>query len=127
MAGLNHIEGYLIDLKIQYQEIDDGTFLVNDAGKGLTNVALIHEDPVVVVRTKVMSVPAANKESLYEKLLGLNATDLIHGAYALDGNDVILIDTLEYDTMDKSELEATLDAIGLALAQHYSILSQYRN
>jgi hypothetical protein len=127
MSGLNHIEGYLIDLKIQYQEIGEGTFLVNDASKGLTNVVLVYEDPVVVVRTKVMAVPAAKKEGLFEELLRLNCADIIHGAYALDGNDVILIDTLEYDTMDKSELEATLDAIGLALAQHYSILSQYRN
>lgn len=127
MAGLNHIEGYLLDLNIQYQEVEEGTFLVNDAAKGLTNVVVVYEDPVVVVRTKVMEIPDSKKEAFYEKLLRLNGTDLVHGAYALEGNDVILMDTLEYDTMDKGELEATFDAIGLALAQHYSILSQYRN
>jgi hypothetical protein len=51
---------------------------------------------------------------------------MVHGAYALDEDDVLLNDTLEYDTMDQGELQASLDAIGLALAQHYPILSKFR-
>jgi len=42
-------------------------------------------------------------------------------------DDVILIDTLQYETMDLEEFQASLDAIGLALAQHYPILSKYRD
>lgn len=127
MAGLNRIEEFLIELHIQYEEIDEGTFLVTDQNKGLANVVVAYEYPVVMISTKVMEVPAVRKDEFYEKLLRLNASDLIHGAYGLEGNDVILVDTLEYDTMDKGDLEAALDAVGLALAQHYSILSGFRN
>jgi hypothetical protein len=126
MAGLNRIEEFLIELHIQYQEIEDGTFLVSDRDKGLTNVVVAHEGPVVMITTKVMDIPSVKKEEFFEKLLRLNGTDLVHGAYGLDGKDVILIDTLEYETMDKGELESSFDAISLALAQHYSILSGYR-
>jgi hypothetical protein len=51
---------------------------------------------------------------------------MVHGAYALENNNVIIIDTLELDTMDIEELQASLDAIGLAVAQHYPILSKFR-
>ena len=67
-----------------------------------------------------------NKEEFYEKLLTLNATDMIHGAYGIEGSSIVLVDTLEGDTMDIEELQASLDAIGLALTQHYKVLSGYR-
>ena len=51
---------------------------------------------------------------------------MVHGAYAVDGTNIIIIDTLEADTMDIEELKASIDAIGLALAQHYRTLSKYR-
>ncbi|NJL73213.1 MAG: YbjN domain-containing protein [Candidatus Competibacteraceae bacterium] len=51
--------------------------------------------------------------------------DLVHGAYALEGDNVILIDTLEFETMDLEEFQASLDAVGLALAQHYPLLAKY--
>jgi len=51
---------------------------------------------------------------------------MVHGAYALDGKNVLIIDTLEAETMDLEEFEASIDAIGLALAQHYRPLSRYR-
>jgi hypothetical protein len=44
----------------------------------------------------------------------------------VDGKNVLLIDTLEADTMNLEEFEASIDAIGLALAQHYRQLSRSR-
>jgi hypothetical protein len=52
---------------------------------------------------------------------------MIHGAYAIEDQSVILIDTLELPTMDLEELQASLDATGLALAQHYASLSKFRD
>ena len=73
-----------------------------------------------------METPNSDREQLYEELLRLNAEDLVHGAYALEGDHVILIDTLEVDTMDLEELRASFEAIGLALVQHYKVLGRYR-
>ncbi len=82
--------------------------------------------PVVVFRVVVMPLPSEGREAFFKKLLELNASDLLHGAYAIEGEDVVIVDTLEYDTMDLGEFQASLDAIGLALVQHYSVLSEYR-
>ena len=74
-----------------------------------------------------MTVPATRQLELYETLLKLNASEMVHGAYALDGKDIVLLDTLEYETMDKEEFEAALDSISLALSRHYGILGSFRD
>lgn len=126
MSGLSRVESFLIGLEIQYEEVAPNAWLVNDESRGLRQVVITVADPVVVIRTKVMEVPKERRLELYETLLRLNASDLLHGAYALDGEDVVLTDTLESETMDKSELQASLDAIGFALAQHYPVLGKFR-
>ncbi len=120
------VESFLINLGITYEEVNEGTWVINDDEKGLEQVVVLVEEPLLIIRVKVMTAPDTEREALFEKLLSLNATDVIHGAYALDGKDVILIDTLQYEGLDFNDFQASLDAIGLALAQHYPILSQYR-
>jgi hypothetical protein len=120
------LEGYLINLGLTYESIDENTWLINDAEKGLESVFVTAEEPLVVLRVNVMKVPKNNREALFEKLLQLNASDLLHGAYGLEGENIIITDTLLYDTIDFEEFQASLDAIGLALAQHYTILNQFR-
>ena len=127
MSTNTKIEGYMINLGLTFEQIDENSWIINDEDKGLEQVAVIAADTLVVVRVNVMDSPEKNREEFYKELLGLNAADLIHGAYALEDGKVILVDTLEFDTLDIEEFQATLDAIGLALAQHYPVLSQYRN
>jgi hypothetical protein len=126
MSPRDKIESYLVKLSLTFQNAGDNTWVVKDAQKGLENLLLVLSEPLLIMRINVMGVPAAGNEKLFEELLRLNATDLVHGAYAIDGKNIILIDTLEANTMDLEEFEASLDAIGLALAQHYRTLSRYR-
>lgn len=120
------IESYLINLGVTYEEVTEGTWVINDDEKGLEQVVVLVEPPLLIIRVKVMAAPKNNREELFEKLLSLNAADVLHGAYALDGADVILIDTLQYEGLSFNDFQASLDAVGLALAQHYPILSRFR-
>lgn len=117
----------MLSLSLTYETVDDGTWLITDDEKGLENVLVILADPVVIVRVKVMGIPAQQREEFFEQLLRLNQSDMIHGAYALEGDDVILLNTLVGATLDLEEFQATLDAIGLELAQHYRKLAKYRD
>ena len=123
----NKIEQYLIDLKYSYQEVKPKLWLLDDAEHSLEGIAVIYADPLVIVRVQVMNAPSLNRQEFYTKLLELNASDMIRGAYGLEGDKVVIIDTLEYETLDYAEFRATLDAISLALTQHYPILSVYRD
>ncbi len=42
----------------------------------------------------------------------------MHGSYGLEGDHVVLTDTLELENLDFSEFEASFDSITLALASH---------
>jgi hypothetical protein len=123
----NKIEQYLIDLMLTYREVEDNIWYVDDEEHNMQGIALIYTEPLVIFRTVVMEIPKENRLELFTKLLQLNANDMIHGAYALEKDSIVLIDTLEYDTLDYTEFRATLDAFSLALAQHYPILSSYRD
>ena len=122
----NRIEQYLIDLKYNYQEIKPNLWLLDDAEHALEGIAVMHADPLVIFRVQVMDAPSEKREEFFAKLLELNAGEMIHGAYGLEGGKVVIINTMEYDTMDYSEFRASLDAISMALTQHYPILSVYR-
>ena len=126
MNPAERVEGYLVKLALSFQKPASNTWVVSDSELGLENLLIVLSEPLVVFRIHVMEVPASGKEKLFEELLRFNATDMVHGAYAVDGTHVIIIDTLEADTMDLEEFEASIDAIGLALAQHYRPLSKYR-
>ncbi|MBN1836080.1 MAG: YbjN domain-containing protein [Spirochaetales bacterium] len=120
------VRSYLVDLGYSFEEVGDKTWIINDEEKGLKNLVVMVSEPVVILRIKVMEVPAERREELFERLLLLNAEDLLHGAYALEGDSVILVDTLELGSMDLEALRASLEAIGLALVQHYKTLNPYR-
>ena len=126
MVSREKIEGFLMKLSLTFQEAGKSSWLVRDEDKGITDLLVILAEPLVILRINVMQAPAAGREKLFEELLRLNATDMVHGAYALDGKNVVIVDTLEADTLDIEEFQASIDAIGLALAQHYRILSKYR-
>ncbi|MCL2130770.1 MAG: YbjN domain-containing protein [Treponema sp.] len=122
----NKIEEFLIDLKYSYREVKPKLWLLDDADHNLEGIAIMHEDPLVIFRVQVMNVPKEKKQEFFAKLLELNAKEMIHGAYGLEGDKVVIIDTMQYDTMDYTEFRAVLDAISLALTQHFPILSVYR-
>ena len=123
----NKIERYLIDLMYSYREIGEGMWLIDDEAHSLMGVVVLYAPPLVVVREGVMPVPSTGQLELFRKLLEFNAKDLLHGAYALEKDEIVLVDTLEYDTMDYEDFRASLDALSLALGQHYPVLSEYRS
>ena len=84
--------------------------------------------PVVILRVRVMELPASEprRSELFRQLLDYNARELVHGSYGLEGDHVVLTDTLELENLDFSEFEASFDSITLALASHLGALAPYR-
>jgi hypothetical protein len=84
--------------------------------------------PVIILRVRVMELPESEprRSELFRQLLEYNARDLVHGSYGLEGDHVVLTDTLELENLDFSEFEASFDSITLALASHLSTLAPYR-
>jgi len=124
----NKIDQYLIDMMLTYEQIDSTTWLLDDEERSLQSVVVMKVESMVIVRAEIMDIPKNNLLELYAKLLELNATDVFHGAYALDTDNkkIIIINTLNYDSMDYDDFRSSLEAFSLALATHYPILSKFR-
>jgi hypothetical protein len=91
-------------------------------------VVVHYAPPVVILRLRVMELPAnePRRSELFRQLLEYNARELVHGSYGLEGDHVVLTDTLELENLDFSEFEASFDSITLALASHFGALAPYR-
>lgn len=127
MQDAQELEGLLIDSGLDYESHDGGTWLVHDASDHLDNIAIHFSPPVIVFRVKLMGTPDDGdaKARLFERLLQLNATDMVAGAYALEGDAVIVTETLQTENLDSNEFQAAIDGLTLAISEHYSELSSF--
>ena len=108
------------------REIEPNLWLARTADEA--EVVVHYAPPVVILRVRVMELPAADprRSELYRQLLEYNARDLVHGSYGVESDHVVLTDTLELADLDYSEFEASFDSITLAVAQHLGALAPYR-
>jgi hypothetical protein len=92
------------------------------------DVVVHYSPPVVVLRVKVMDLPAdeTNVATLSRRLLQLNATDLVHGSYGIERESIVLTEALELAHLDYEEFLAAYEGMTLALASHLRELGTFR-
>jgi CesT_Tir_1 len=107
-------------------EIEPNLWLVRTPDDA--EVVVHYAPPVVILRLRVMTLPAKEprRSELFRQLLEYNARELVRGSYGLEGDHVVLTDTLELENLDFEEFEASFDSLTLALASHLGALAPYR-
>ena len=131
MLTRDDIEGFLNRLTAEgesYEEIEQGLWIVRPGGNLELDVVVHYSPPVVMLRVKVMNVPADDGKcaDLNRRLLELNANDLVHGAYGIAQDSIVLTEALELEHLDYEEFLAAYESMTLALASHLRELSSYR-
>ncbi len=124
MKSAEDIESFLIQMETQYETLGDEIWVVRDLGP---EMVISMAGPVLVFRIKVMDeekVPAERREELYRKLLQLNASEMIHGAYGLEQGAVVVTDALQLENLDFNEFQAAMDDLGMAVTNHIRTLSE---
>jgi hypothetical protein len=98
--------------------------MIRDDEEAVDNLVVTLNDPVVVFHVKLLDVPeGCDRLRLYEELLRLNAREMVHGAYGLDGNAVIATDTLQAEHLDFNEFQASVDSLNMCISSHYRQLT----
>ena len=118
--SLEDIEGYLQQLERRFEKLEDGTLLVS-MGAQRPPVAMRVAPPVAVLQVGITDAPAGEAKqhaALYRRLLELNANELVHAAYGIEKDRVVLAAALDLDNLGFTELEAVLADIDMALANH---------
>ncbi len=120
MVSREDLESYLLRMEdFESEEIEEGMYLVQSRTGG-PQLVVNYSPPLLLLRMKVMDLPGASAgdTELFRTLLELNARDLVHGAYGLDDRELILSDTLELETLDFHELQASIESMELAASGH---------
>ena len=125
MKTAEDIESYLIRLETGFEQVADDLWVVSEGGQ---TIVVSINGPVVVFRCKVLEAarlpPVGQREPIYQRLLELNASDMLHGAYGIEEGDIVVAAALELENLDYNEFQAVLEDIGLAVTKHYPVLNQ---
>ncbi len=124
MKGREDIEAYLLRLGVPHEQL--GPDLWNIKAEGYENLLISIAGPVVVFRLKVMDLPLGKREALYETLLTLNTTEMIHGAFGIEGKAIVIVHALDLENLDFNEVQAVVDDLSMAVSKHYPALSKFR-
>ena len=109
---------YDMELPIIIEDPMEELVVVENEDNGVKNLVIDCEDPIVILEQVIMPVPPEPGD-LFKRLLMLNR-QLVHGAFALDeeGGMVLFRDTLQLENLDRNELEGSISALSLAMAEH---------
>ncbi len=124
MKGREDIESYLLKLGLPWEQI--GPEMWSLQADSSENLVVTIAGPVVVFRLKVMNLPVGSRETLLETLLRLNATEMVHGAFGIEGASIVIVNALELENLDFNEFQAVIDDIAMAVSKHYPVLSKFR-
>ena len=113
----NKVKEYLAELGYAIVSEDPGE-VINDEEASIANMILDCEETILIIEQVIFKVNQGS-EQLYKRLLQLNR-DFIHGAFVLDeeGGLVLYRDTVQLENLDLNELEASINSLGLFLAEH---------
>lgn len=114
-----------LPLSIVEEHPDDQILVVEAPSQGIHNLILDCEDDILIIEQFITGLPGADA-ACYRTLLQINR-ELVHGALCLDedGERLIFRDTLQLENMDLNELEGSINALSLMLAEHANQLIQY--
>lgn len=138
MRTREDIESYLLRSNLSFQNVGESEedangsdhsnmWLVRDGSSG-ENIVLSLSGPILLFRVKVMELAEVTDSSseLFRRLLELNATDMIHGAYGIADGSIVLTANLPLENLDYNEFQGTVDDLTMALTNHYETLTAFR-
>jgi hypothetical protein len=120
MISREDFESFMIRMDLDFEEIGENLWIVDPDRSGRASIVVGYSPPLVVLRSAIRDAPDndADRLTLFARLLELNATDLVHGAYGLEDGEIVLSHALEVENLDFSEFQASIESLSLALTAH---------
>ena len=119
---LDDLERFVFASHIPAEQVAPGTWVLRDPHWHGAQIVVHAAEPLVVFRAKVCEVradlTAAQRARLFEHLLRLNGSEMLQGAYALEGDSVTAVEVMQLENLDQNEFLAAIDSLSLALSSH---------
>ncbi len=115
-----------LGLSIDQEIPEDEIVIVNDQERGIQNLVIDCEDDVLVLEQLIMEAGHIAKAEVFKRILQMNR-ELVYGAFVLneEGDTLIYRNTLALENLDLNELESTINALSLGLAENGAELLEF--
>ena len=127
MVDFEKVKDFLLDMGFVMSQEDpqEELIVIDDEERGIKNLVIDCESPILILERVIMPIPRDSSD-FCKRLLQMNRT-LVHGAFVLDdeGTTLLFRDTLQLENLDRNELEGSIDALSLALAEYGSELVSF--
>ena len=129
MSDFDKVKNFIMDMgfSISHEDSKEELIVIDDDERGIKNLVIDCESPILILEQVVIPMPQ-NGADFCKRILQINRT-LVHGAFVLDeeGTTLLFRDTLQTENLDRNELEGSIDALSLALAEYASELVSFAN
>jgi len=120
MVDFEKVKDFLLDMGFVMSQEDpqEELIVIDDEERGIKNLVIDCESPILILEQVIMPMPQDSSD-FCKRLLQMNRT-LVHGAFVLDdeGTTLLFRDTLQLENLDRNELEGSIDALSLAMAEY---------
>ena len=127
MVDFEKVKDFLLDMGFVMSQEDpqEELIVIDDEERAIKNLVIDCESPILILEQVIMPMPRDSSD-FCKRLLQMNRT-LVHGAFVLDdeGTTLLFRDTLQLENLDRNELEGSIDALSLALAEYGSELVSF--
>ena len=127
MSDFEKVKDFILDMgfAISHEESKEDLVVIDDDDRGIKNLVIDCEGSIVILEQVIIPMPKESSE-FCKRILQINRT-LVHGAFVLDeeGTTLLFRDTLQLENLDRNELEGSIDALSLGLAEYASELVSF--
>ena len=129
MSDFDKVKSFIMDMgfSISHENSKEELIVIDDDERGINNLVIDCESPILILEQVIIPMPQGSAD-FCKRILQINRT-LVHGAFVLDeeGTTLLFRDTLQTENLDRNELEGSIDALSLALAEYASELVSFTN
>jgi hypothetical protein len=115
------VKEYIVDLGFSIDEeiADEEIIIINDEERGIHQLVIDCENDLLVLEQLILKFQGEVPTTVYRRLLQMNRS-FVFGAFVLneEGDTLLYRNTLALDNLDLNELETTINALSLGLAEN---------
>ena len=120
-TGFDRVKEYVLELGFGIdQEIpEEEIVIIKDEERGIADLVIDCEEDVLVLEQLVLKMDPEAPAGIHRRILQMNR-ELVYGGFVLDeeGDTLLFRNTLALENLDLNELESTINALSLALAEN---------
>ena len=121
MSDFNTVKEFVLELgfAISSEIPEEEIVIIDDEERGIQSLVIDCEDTVLVLEQLILQLDTAVGAEELARILQMNR-DLVFGAFVLNDNGGALLyrNTLALENLDLNELESTINALSLGLAEN---------